>query len=455
VQINRNIFRAYDIRGNVERDLSPQFAHLLGRTFGELVKSEKRNEIAIAWDCRKTSALYADNVRLGLLEAGVNCVILGLCSTPQLYWSIVKNDFGGGVQVTGSHNAITMNGFKLCLGAKGLSTDQIIKLHDSMVEHGEMVPELQLGTERKYDCHAAYVDDLFNLTKEHFGDRHLKVVIDGGNGVAGPAGAAVLKKLGVEVIELFCEPDGSFPNHHPDPSVEANLQNLIEKVCQEKADLGIAWDGDGDRIGVVDERGEIIFVDILILLYALEILKEEAGITVVADVKCSDKLFSEVNKAGGKAIMWHSGHSLMKQKVFETGAALGGELSGHIFFKHRFYGFDDGVYCACRLLEILSNTDKTLSELIAQYPKTVATPEIRVPCPDEIKFEVITKLQERLKDLPICTLDGVRITFNNGWGLVRASNTEPALTLRVEADTATHLSQYRSFLEGLVAEVRE
>ena len=326
MQINPVVFRKYDIRGKVDEDLSPEFSYLLGRAFGKVVKELEYKKIAIGWDCRKTSKLYAENLIKGLLEEGIDCLILGLCPTPQLYWALYNCDCDGGVEVTGSHNAVNMNGFKLCLGKQTASSETILKIKELMesLDKDGLRKVDKLGEKEFLECHDDYIQDLVKRCEIPSDSKKVKVVVDAGNGAAGLTGSDALKLLGCEVIEQFCEPNGFFPNHHPDPSIPQNLKQLQERVLAEHADLGIAWDGDGDRIGVIDEKGNYIYPDILILIYALDVLKSENGATIVADVKCSDKLFELIEKNGGKPVMWHSGHSLMKQKIHELNAAIGG-----------------------------------------------------------------------------------------------------------------------------------
>ncbi|MCL4160674.1 UNVERIFIED_CONTAM: hypothetical protein GTU68_064573 [Idotea baltica] len=286
------------------------------------------------------------------------------------------------------------------------------------------------------------------------GERKLKVVVDAGNGVGGVVGPAVLKNLGVEVIELFCEPDGNFPNHHPDPTEPHNLVDLIAKVKEVKADFGIGYDGDADRIGAVDENGNIIPGDMLVLLYARSILPELQGAPIIGDVKCSELLFKDIKDHGGKPVMWKTGHSLMKKKLKELDSPLAGEMSGHIFFKHRFYGFDDALYCSARLAEILSNSDKTLSEMFAGLPKMYSTPEIRVDCPEEIKFKIAEKAKDAFSEYKVDTTDGARITFESGWGLVRASNTQSILVMRFEAKSQELVDEYQKLVMGKIEEIK-
>ena len=450
--INRQIFREYDIRGVVGRDLDEGFAYLLGRAYASLARDSGRQNIAVSYDCRHSSRPFAEALAHGLADEGLDCTIIGQAPSPQLYWSLAAKDFDGGIQVTGSHNPPDMNGFKLCLGDHTLSGVQIQDLK-ARLERLAPTPSFPgKGSVSRIDLQAEYIADLSGNVKPHMGKRKLKVVVDAGNGTAGVAGPQVLRNLGVDVVELYCEPDGDFPNHHPDPTVIENLRDLIAKVKETKADFGIGWDGDGDRIGAVDENGRVIFGDMLLLIYARSVLKQAPASTLIGDVKCSSRLFDEIEKAGGTPLMWKTGHALIKNKMREIGAALAGEMSGHIFFKHRYYGFDDAIYCAARLAEIVSHITAPVSSLLADLPAAYATPEIRVDCPEEYKFKVAAKAQELFKEYRIETIDGARITFDHGWGLVRASNTQSILVMRFEADSKERLEEYQRIVSRRIEE---
>lgn len=454
MKLNPQIFREYDIRGYVDKDLSVEFANLLGRAYGTLAADEGKKSIAICYDCRHSSQPYAEALANGMASEGIDATILGMGATPQLYYAIYSGKYEGGIQVTGSHNPSDMNGFKICLGKKTLSGEQIQELYKRMTKLQDTTPDANLGTVSESPIADTYLQELIENCKPHMGPRKLKVVVDAGNGVGGMIGPALLEGLGVEVKQLYCEPDGSFPNHHPDPTVLENLTDLIDAVKKEKADFGIGWDGDGDRIGVVDENGSVVFGDMLVLIYARSVLKEEPGTSIIGDVKCSSNLFDGIEKAGGKAIMWKTGHSLIKSKLQETGAALAGEMSGHIFFKHRYYGFDDAAYCSARLAEIVSKHEGPFSSLLGDLPPTVSTPEIRVDCPEEIKFEIASKAPELFSDYQVDTTDGARISFEDGWGLVRASNTQPVLVLRFEATNEEALNSYQKLVTDRIEKLR-
>jgi phosphomannomutase/phosphoglucomutase len=348
--------------------------------------------------------------------------------------------------ITGSHNPADHNGFKICFGKQTLFGSQIqeikeIALAEDFASGEGSVEEIEVLTD--------YENDI--ASRINAGGRRLKVVVDGGNGMGGVTAVPVYEKLGFELVKLFTEPDSLFPNHHPDPTVTENLQDCIKAVKEHNADLGIAFDGDGDRIGVVDETGRILWGDELMILLSREILKVKPNSTIIAEVKCSRNLYEDIAKNGGNPIMWKAGHSLIKAKMKETGAELAGEMSGHIFFADRFYGFDDATYAGARVLEILSNTDKTLSELLSDLPETFSTPELRVDCTDEQKFAVVKLIAEEFsKTNEVVTIDGARILFENGWGLVRASNTQAILVLRFEADSEEHLTKIRETVETRV-----
>jgi phosphomannomutase/phosphoglucomutase len=443
MQINPVIFREYDIRGTVGKELSDEFARLLGRAYGTLAKEHKLNRIGVGHDCRLSSPDYARSLAEGLADEGLDVVLTGMGPTPQLYYSVFAHDLGGGIQVTGSHNPPDMNGFKILLGKQTLSGADIQDLKARCERVLNTPPATKRGSISELEVRQSYINTLIENCKPHIGPRKLKVVVDAGNGVGGLVGPALLKGLGVELIELYCEPDGRFPNHHPDPTELKNIKDLIKAVKEHKADFGIGWDGDADRIGVVDEKGDVIFGDMLLLIYGRAILAEKPGATIIGDVKCSSRLFDDLAKRGANAIMWKTGHSLIKGKLKESNGDLGGEMSGHIFFKHRFYGFDDALYSSARLVEIMSKTSGPISSLLADLKPMVSTPEERVDCPEAIKFKIAQAAQAAFKEFKVDTIDGVRITFDRGWGLVRASNTQPVLVMRFEAETPELLESYK------------
>ncbi|MEW6272917.1 MAG: phosphomannomutase/phosphoglucomutase [Thermodesulfobacteriota bacterium] len=453
MKMNPTVFREYDIRGVAGSDFDEDFARALGRAVGTRLRARHPGEtpaIAVGRDCRLTSDAYADAVVRGLNETGVDVADIGMCPTPLMYFSLFELPVHGGIEITASHNASEYNGFKICLGREAIYGQAIATLRGEM-ERGEHARGA--GKTTRHDVITPYVA----YCREQFGTlpRKLKVVVDAGNGAAGHIGPEIMRALGCEVIELYCDPDGRFPNHHPDPTMPENLADVIRTVAESGADVGIAYDGDADRIGVVAPGGRILWGDELLVIFAREILARRPGAIVISEVKCSQRLFDDVASRGGKPIMWKAGHSLIKAKMKETGAAVGGEMSGHMFFADRFLGYDDAIYASCRLLEILAGSQGGVLDLLDGLPPAFNTPEIRVDCPDELKFAVAGRVRDVLrKDHPVNEVDGVRVSFPDGWGLVRASNTQPALVLRFEASSEARCAEYRAFVEKLVAEAR-
>ncbi len=447
--MNPAIFREYDIRGLAEKDFDKDFALMLGKVHGSVIAAEGGTRVSVGRDCRATSDAYAEAVIAGMASAGLQVYDLGVCPTPLLYFSLFHLDVDGGIEITASHNPAEYNGFKICLGKDTMYGEQIQVLRGKL-EHEEFC-EKAGGRVERYDIVPAYREYL--LADVPRLARPLKVVVDGGSGVGGPVAPAIFRALGCTVWEIACEPDPSFPLHHPDPTVAENLAMLIDKVRQEKADLGVAYDGDADRVGAVDEKGNIIWGDELLVLFSRDMLKRNPNAMVISEVKCSQRLYDDIAKNGGQAIMWKAGHSLLKAKMKETQALLGGEMTGHMFFKERYFGFDDAIYASLRLLEILANSGQPLSSLLADLPLSVSTPEIRVDCPDDRKFIIAAKATEYFSQhYDVVDVDGVRVQFAEGWGLIRASNTQPALVLRFEAQSASKLAEYRSLIETKLAE---
>ncbi|PIX22747.1 MAG: phosphomannomutase [Deltaproteobacteria bacterium CG_4_8_14_3_um_filter_45_9] len=445
MQINPQIFREYDIRGVVDKDLTPDIVKTLGQGFGTRMAHLGRKELVVGRDGRLSSKTFKEALVEGLISTGCHVIDIGLCSTPVYYFSIFHLDKDGGMMVTGSHNPPEFNGFKVSVGKSTIFGEEIQNLR-RLIEKGEFV--VGKGYVSNEEISRPYQD---YFKKNIRIEKKMRVVIDAGNGTGGVVAGPLLRDLGCEVEELYCEVDGRFPNHFPDPTIPGNLKDLIDRVKKNQADAGIGYDGDADRIGVVDDQGNIIWGDQLMILFSREILKYKKGAVFVAEVKCSQNLFNDIEKHGGKAIMWRTGHSLIEEKMREEKAALGGEMSGHIFFADRYFGYDDAIYASCRLIELLSKTDRKLSTLLSDVPKTFITPEIRVDCADEIKFKVVEKVKEELrKDYPVIDVDGVRVKFEDGWGLVRASNTQPALVLRFEALTQDRLTEIRDLVEKKV-----
>ncbi|HWH79276.1 MAG TPA: phosphomannomutase/phosphoglucomutase [Candidatus Binatus sp.] len=450
--MNPSVFREYDIRGLAEKDFDKDFAFLLGQVHGTAVAEKGGRRVAVGRDVRTTSDPYAEAVIAGMVSAGLLVYDLGICPTPLLYFSLFHLDVDGGIQVTASHNPAEYNGFKICLGKDTLYGEQIQNIRIRMERN--LFTEKPGGKVERYEIIPPYQKHLLADVPKLA--RPLKVVVDAGSGVGGPVAPPIFRDLGCRVWEIACTPDGKFPLHHPDPTVPENLVMLIDKVRAERADLGIAYDGDADRIGAVDEQGNILWGDELLVLFSRDVLKRNPGATIISEVKCSQRLYDDIAEHGGKPIMWKAGHSLLKAKMKETDALLAGEMSGHIFFKERYFGYDDAIYASLRLLEILANSAKPLSSLLADLPKSVSTPEIRVDCPDDKKFILAEKATVYFrKHYDVVDVDGVRVQFAEGWGLIRASNTQPALVLRFEAQSEAKLQEYRALIENKLREFEQ
>jgi phosphomannomutase/phosphoglucomutase len=440
------IFREYDIRGIAEEELLDPGIVELGRAIGTYLQRRKGNHVSLGRDCRLSSTRLRNAMMRGLKESGCHVTDVGVVPTPLLYYSVFHLKASGAVMITGSHNPSEYNGFKVVSGTSTIHGDEIQELR-RMAQERDFATGA--GSEKSADIVTPYVDE---ISAQFQFARRVKVVADAGNGTAGPVMRRIFQKLDCDATELFFDMDGRFPNHHPDPTVPGNLAALIAGVQSERAVLGIAFDGDADRIGAVDDRGTIVYGDQLMIIYSREILSRKPGATFIGEVKCSQTLYDDIRKHGGNPIMWRTGHSLIKAKMKETHAELAGEMSGHMFFADRYYGFDDALYAACRLIEIVAKSAQPLSAQLADLPKTIATPEIRVDCDDERKFEVVERVKERFrKTHQIVDIDGVRILFPHGWGLVRASNTQPVLVLRFEASTPELLGQYQKAVEDAVA----
>ncbi len=441
-----SIFREYDIRGVAERDLTTDVIFKIGKAYGTFLRRDKKYMVAVGRDVRVSSPRIHEALLKGILSTGLHVTDLGLTTTAALYFGIHYLATDGGIMITGSHNPPDQNGLKMCIGTSSLFGSQIQELKQMIQREDFLTGPGKLSSR---EIIPDYFDYLFKAFKFN---RKLKVVVDCGNGMTGLVAPKLIEKLGHTVFPLFTEPDGRFPNHPADPSEPENLHDCIEAVKKNKADIGLAFDGDGDRVGVVDNEGNIIPGDKLMILFSRSILKDNPGATIIADVKCSDLLFKDIAAHGGKPIMWKTGHSIIKSKMKEEGALLAGEMSGHMFFKHRWFGFDSGIYSACRTLEILDQENKTIPELLKDVPKTVATAEIRVDCEDEIKFKVIQNATESLKrKYKVVDIDGARVEFPDGWGLVRASNTQPVLVMRFEAQSESRLQEIRKIVEDQIA----
>ncbi len=444
--MNPTIFREYDIRGRAPEELNKETVYRLGLSLGTYYQNQSASKIAIGRDCRLSSPGLREAILKGLMESGMYVVDLGMVPTPLLYFSLFHLEVDGGIQITGSHNPPEYNGFKICLDKTTIYGQEIQRIRE-IGASGKFASGK--GGMEEIDVVVPYLDYLQENIRP--GDVPIKVVVDGGNGVGGLVAADAFTRMGVEVEKLFCEPDGRFPNHHPDPTIPENLKDLIEKLSENSADLGIAFDGDADRIGVVDREGHIIWGDQLMIIFSRDLLERNPGAKIIGEVKCSQVLYDDIEKHGGKPIMWKAGHSLIKGKMKEVGALFAGEMSGHLFFADRYFGYDDAIYAGARLLEILTRKGKTIMELLAGVPEMVSTPEIRLDCPDEKKFQVVAELVEDFKkSYKVIDVDGARVLFDGGWGLVRASNTQPVLVLRFEAQDDNRLQKIRNiFMDKL------
>lgn len=435
--LKATVFREYDIRGIADEDLVDENIVSLGKGIGTFLSRQGAKSLVIGRDIRLSSERLRNALIEGLLSTGVNVIDIGVCLTPVQYFGIIHLDADGGVMITGSHNPIEYNGFKISkrgvapvYGEEIQEIRKLIEGVDFETGSGELV---------KKDVISDYVDMI--KSKLNFG-RKLKLVIDAGNGTAGILAPQLWRDLGCDVVELYCEPDGTFPNHLPDPTVPKYVVDLQKKVLEVGADVGIGYDGDTDRVGVIDEKGRMIFADKLIAILIREVLQKHPGGKIVFDVKCSQALPEEIIKFGGEPVMYKTGHSLLKAKMKELQSPLAGEMSGHIFYSDDFFGFDDAVYVSGRLLRIMSNTDKTLAELVDEIPSFESTPEIRIEATDEDKFKIVAELSEHFKrSYETIDIDGARVLFGDGWGLVRASNTQPVLVLRFEARSKERLAE--------------
>lgn len=455
MKINRMIFRQYDVRGYVNVDLTEDFAYSLARGCAAYYKKELPSikKVSIGHDARESSPAYAKALIRGFNDSGLDTVFVGMVPTGLLYFSMFNLDVQASVMITGSHNPPEYNGFKINLVDLPVYGDGIQKIADIM-EADDFITAEKKGRNTEYNIipdFEKYI--LTNITIKN--PEKLKIVIDSGNGVGGFVAVPLLRKMGVQVNSLYEQPDGRFPNHHPDPTVEKYIQDMINTVKNSDAVLGIGFDGDADRIGLVDGNGKIIWGDKILTIFARSILEEVPGATIVAEVKCSKTLYDDIRKRGGKGIMWKAGHSLIKAKMKEVGAAFGGEMSGHVFFKHRFFGYDCAIYSAFRLLEIVSRMDKVdFDKLLEGIPETFSTPEIRVEVDDAKKFGIVENVVKYFKKegLDVNDIDGVRVTFKDGWGLMRPSNTQNVIVMRVEAESKARMEEIKALLESKMEE---
>jgi phosphomannomutase/phosphoglucomutase len=448
LDINPKIFREYDIRGIVGQDLDETVVETLGRAMGTFFLGRGQKDVAVGQDCRLSSPGFGRALIRGLLATGCDVADLGVVPTPLLYFSVFFKKKEAGVMITGSHNPPEHNGFKMMSGEDTLYGKTIQALYE-IVRKG-VFPRGE-GRVASLDVVSEYQDYVARNVRF---SRPVKVVIDAGNGTGGAVAVPLLRKMGADVVDIFCEPDGRFPNHHPDPTLPEAMEKLIAKVRESGAELGIGYDGDADRIGVVDDEGRILWGDQLLILFARDILPARPGAAVISEVKASKVLYEEIERLGGRPIMWRTGHSLIKQKIKEEKAPLAGEMSGHIFFADRWFGFDDAIYASARLLELLSRSEKKLSALMADLPKTYSTPEIRIYASDEVKFKIVDEVRRELAArYPVIDIDGVRAIFPKGWGLVRASNTQAVIVLRFEADTEAELAAIQKEVRGVLQKV--
>ena len=449
--MNPYVFRRYDIRGHSERDFDDRFVHRLGSSLGTFFQERGLRRIAVGRDCRLSSPRLHEQLSQGLLATGMQILDIGIGPTPLLYFAVHDLDLDGGVQITGSHNPPDDNGFKMMVGKGSLYGTDIDELR--RVAEDESFRLEGGGAVSHVDAASRYVR--FASDQFDFGGRGIAFALDAGNGAGGPLGVQTMNALGLEPIAMLCEMDGTFPVHHADPTDPTTLTLLRERVLDEGLELGLAFDGDADRLGVVDARGKIISGDRLMMILSRALLREHPGATIIGEVKCSQTMYDDIAARGGRGLMWKTGHSVIKSKMKEEGALLAGEMSGHFFFADRYFGFDDAIYAALRLLEIVSRSELPLHEMLSDVPQTFATPEIRVACDDDAKFDLVQQIVDHYRCThEVLVVDGARIQFEGGWGLVRASNTEPVLVLRFEAESQARLEAIQREVESVVARFR-
>jgi phosphomannomutase / phosphoglucomutase len=443
--LNPEIFRQYDIRGIAGKDMTDEDVVLIGKGIGTYLAQQGHRFVAVGRDCRLTSDDYAERLIQGLTATGCRVVDIGVCPTPVSYFAIRHLNTQGCVMVTASHNPPEYNGFKICSGVDSVFGEQIQQIR-KIIDDGIFVEgRADVDSYEILPDYIEYVLDNIELKDP------LRVGIDAGNGTGGLTSVPIIENLGCEVHELYTEMDGTFPNHEADPTVPANMSDLIALVKEKQLDVGLAFDGDADRLGVVDADGTLVYGDQLMILFSREILARKPGAVFVSEVKCSQTMYDDIEKNGGVPIMWKTGHSMIKKKMKEVNAELAGEMSGHLFFADRYLGYDDAIYAACRLLEILSDRKQTIGSLLADVPATFNTPEIRMDCPDALKFDLVTRVTEYFRQRErVIDIDGVRVLFEGGWGLVRASNTQPALVLRFEAISKERLAEIQEQVEGVL-----
>ncbi|MCL2447732.1 MAG: phosphomannomutase/phosphoglucomutase [Polyangiaceae bacterium] len=459
MKLPTHAFREYDIRGIADRDLTDSVAQAIGQGFATVLGAHLRPvRVAVGRDCRLSSDRLLSALVAGLTSAGANVADVGVGPTPMLYGSVHALSTDGGIMITGSHNPAGDNGFKMMRGKASFFGSEIQELR-ALIEEDRLATAAKPGMVERVDIHDRYVDMVTGGIRLATSD--LKFVVDAGNGAGGPLALDCMRKLGLAPDPLYCEMDGRFPNHHPDPTVPANLEALVDRVKKTRARVGIAYDGDADRLGAVDANGDIIWGDKLMILFSRALLADHRGAAILGEVKCSQTLYDDIAKHGGRPILWKTGHSLIKTKMKEEGALLAGEMSGHLFFADRYFGYDDALYASLRLLEILSRDPRSIGEMLGDVPHTFATPEIRVDCPDAIKFDVVDAVRRHYRDagLPVVDIDGARVTFGTdsdpAWGLVRASNTGPILVMRFEATTVERRDAIHAEVESVVSAARK
>jgi phosphomannomutase/phosphoglucomutase len=441
--MNPEIFREYDIRGIAGKDMDDNDVYNIGRALGSYIKRNSGKKICLSRDCRTTSDNYGKIVSKALTDAGCDVLDIGITTTPMLYYSIHKLYADGGIMITASHNPPEYNGFKVNIGTDSLHGQDLQKIKNMILENDYESGSGTVKQENITDSYYDFIINDINLNKK------LKVGVDAGNGTAGPFAVEIFKRLGCKVYDLYCDMDGTFPNHEADPTVEKNLEDLKKLVKENSLDIGIGFDGDGDRLGIIDSSGNIIYGDQMMIIFAREVLKNNPEAVFISEVKCSLTMYEDIEKNGGKAVMWKTGHSKIKKKMKETNALLAGEMSGHIFFADRYFGHDDGIYAACRMLEIMDKTGKSPSQLIADVPKTFSTPEIRMECPEDKKPSIVSEMTEIFKRTnKVIDIDGARILYDDGWGLIRSSNTQPVLVLRFESYTEDGLLRIKNEIES-------
>jgi phosphomannomutase/phosphoglucomutase len=472
--LDRTIFRMYDIRGEVGKDITPEVMRLIGEAYSIYLRERIKKDhytVSVGRDVRIHSKALFDGLVEGLNSGGIDVIDIGVCPTPVVYFSLFNLDVDGGLMITASHNPPEFNGLKVCVGRETIFGEEIQKLYDiaEKIENGEIEINFKRGKLEAFDILSVYKEFLIKSFKDgplgKIDPQMIKLGIDSGNGCAGLVVPQILRELNVSLVELYSEPDGRFPNHHPDPTLLETLEDLIREVRERRLDLGVAYDGDVDRIGVVDEKGNVVYGDKLTYIFARDVLKSNPGAKIISEVKASKLLFDGIEKLGGIPVLSPVGHSLIKKKLREESALLAGEMSGHMFFNDRYFGYDDAIYATLRLLEIvarekLSNPDFVFSDLLKDLPEVYVSPEIRVDCPEERKFQIVEEFLPRFKDkypelakdiVKVITIDGLRVEFPDGWSLIRASNTQPALVLRFEATTKEKLELYQRAFEDVIS----